>query len=114
MENITGSLIRAEIKKQGRTAKWVGEQLGLSESMMSQRLSGKPQLKYSEIRKIKEILGMPSNWIGLSEEQELSILNLYYNGMEDIMTIAEQTNSTFEQVSELIIYELKNKSDEKN
>ncbi len=106
MENITGSLIRSEIKKQGRTSKWVGEQIGLSESTMSQRLSGISNFTYPEIRKIKEILSLPGDWLGVSEEQELAILELFYNGNEDIDVIAEQVNASFEQVSGVIIYDL--------
>ena len=110
MENSIGQVVKAEIKKNGRTCKWVAEKLGISESYMSQKLSGVYPFTYPEIREIRKLLGLPNDWTGTTEEQEFAILELWYNGMEEIDVIAEQTNSTFEQVSSVIINELNEKS----
>lgn len=107
MDNQIGSLIKAEIRKQGRTSKWVAEKLGCTESTMSLKLSGKLSLTYEEIREIKKLLSLPSDWTGTNEEQDFMILELFMNGNEDLDVIAEQTNATFEQVSTVIINGLK-------
>ncbi len=107
MDNVTGSLIRAEIKEQGRTAKWVGEKLGLSEPVMSQRLSGISRFSYSEISQIKKILGLPIDWFGVSEQQELEILTLFHKGKDDLDEISEHVNASLAQVSGVLIYHLK-------
>jgi hypothetical protein len=109
MENITGTLIRKAIKQQGRTNKWVGEQIGISQWVISHRLCGRSNFTYEEIRKLRKILNLPGQWFGLSEEQEHTILELYYNGMEDVSVISSQVNSTIQQVSEFLIFELKSK-----
>ncbi len=112
MENQTNFIIKEEIKKQGRTAKWIGEQLGISETAISLRLKGKTNFKYEEISKIKELLNLPDDWFGLSESQELTALQMFYSGTEDISKIAEGVNATFEQVSSMIIHELNKKEKE--
>ena len=50
--------IKKEIFDQGRTITWVGLKLGISQPLLSQKLSGRPKLKESEVLKIEELLGV--------------------------------------------------------
>lgn len=51
-----GQKINRVIESQGRSKKWMAEQLGLSPSSFSQRISGNIEFKYSEIESIMTIL----------------------------------------------------------
>ena len=55
MENI-GAKIKEAIKSQGRTIKWTAEQIDMSPSSLSQRISGNPEFRYSEVKKILKLL----------------------------------------------------------
>lgn len=50
--------IRKIIHEQGRTSKWVSEQMGLSQSQFSQRLAGLIRIKKHEVDQLKKILNV--------------------------------------------------------
>jgi len=59
---LLGKKVKNEIKKQGRSITWVSEQMGLSPSSLSQRISGNPEFRYSELEKLTIILGLGENY----------------------------------------------------
>ncbi len=51
--------VRAEVRRQGVTQRWIGEQLGLSQPQIWERLHGEIEWRMSELERLATALQVP-------------------------------------------------------
>ncbi len=51
--------VRAEVRRQGVTQRWIGEQLGLSQPQIWERLHGEIEWRMSELERLAAALQVP-------------------------------------------------------
>jgi transcriptional regulator with XRE-family HTH domain len=51
--------VRAEVRRQGVTQRWIGEQLGLSQPQIHERLHGVVEWRNSELERLARVLDVP-------------------------------------------------------
>lgn len=61
-----GEKVKKQIEKKGVKVRWLAENLALSSSSLSQRLSGNIKFKHDELKNISVLLGLGDdyNWFG--------------------------------------------------
>lgn len=51
--------VRAEVRRQGVSQRWIGEQLGLSQPQIHERLHGVVEWRNSELERLAKVLDVP-------------------------------------------------------
>jgi transcriptional regulator with XRE-family HTH domain len=57
-EHVT-SAIRAEVRRQGVSQRWIGEQLGLSQPQIWERMHGEVEWRMSELERLAAAMHVP-------------------------------------------------------